>query len=610
MKKQFYRVKQLADQRVGRAEKTEILSEDLQNVEKTVEKIKHACQSANKRITASMQGSGSDFEKRMKKLNQTGLANSMLESSNQLGDSSVLGTIMSGAGEAELAVAKELCEFEMAVERNVIAPMTTLLENDIPSIAQSKKKLSKAALDMDTCKSRWMAAVKGAHGASKDMWAAASKADSLKDELEEETAKFEGCQDSFTTEALKFVSREGEYADWIIHFMQAQLEYHRKAAVILENALPDLKIKVDESSLRPVFGCPLEEHLKAQNRSIAFVLEESLTFLHETALEEQGLFRLAGSASKIRKLKAEFDAGLVDLAEYSIDLHAITGVVKLYLRELPEPLMTFKLYDEWIQAASIQENGAKLQAYWTLVEKLPKPNKDNLRYLICFLAKLCEHAEFNKMTASNVAIVIGPNIIYSQLKHDGVSLQHTGIQSSIIEALIQHHKYFFPKGVDFFRSIPTQENGLNTTTNSSSNSSSNKANQEQQRHSTQQKRSVAEFQSVTGGLLEEVVGMINASSSSDNDLAGHDPVDSQAKPPTPVKATSIHHGSISGGSAPVKKRQAPTPASAQVKYLGSTSPVSTSPPLPLAKPTGLPPPPPSKPTGAPPPAPKPGNNKN
>jgi hypothetical protein len=104
--------------------------------------------------------------------------------------------------------------------------------------------------------------------------------------------------------------------------MQAQLEYHRKATGILENVLPGLKAKVgenafksfwhiekflsfsifgersinnfpynlifsDESSLRPVFGCPLEDHLKAQNRSIAFVLEECLTYLHEIALEEQ-----------------------------------------------------------------------------------------------------------------------------------------------------------------------------------------------------------------------------------------------------------------------------------------------------------------------------------
>lgn len=54
--------------------------------------------------------------------------------------------------------------------------------------------------------------------------------------------------------------------------------------VLITNLLAFLS---DESSLRPVFGCPLEEHLKAQNRSIAFVLEESLTYLHETALEEQ-----------------------------------------------------------------------------------------------------------------------------------------------------------------------------------------------------------------------------------------------------------------------------------------------------------------------------------
>ncbi|KAK3728524.1 hypothetical protein QZH41_011602 [Actinostola sp. cb2023] len=784
-------------------------------VEKTVDKIKLACQAASRRITSSMQGSGSDFEKRlamlfqkskgshddiallwrnqsysdiMKKLNQAGLANSMLESSSQLGETSLLGSVLCGAGEAELFIAKQLCEYEMSVEKNVLVPMTSLLENEIPNLSQAKKKLSKAALDMDTCRSRWMAAVKAAHGSSKDMQSAASKADSLKDEFDDGIIKFESCQDSFTTEALEFVSREGEYADWIIKFMEAQLEYHRTASDILGEVLPSMKTKVDESSLRPVFGCPLEEHLKAQNRTIAFVLEECLMYIHDGAIDEQpcdtseveynngihkpcdtseveynngihkpcdtseveynngihkpcdtseveynngihkpcdtseveynngihkpcdtseveynngihkpcdtseveynyngihkpcdtseveynngihkpcdtseveynngihkpcdtseveynngihkpcdtseveynngihkpcdtseveynngihkpcdtseGLFRMAGSAGRVRKLKAAFDAGLVDLAEYAVDVHAITGVVKLYLRELPDPLMMFQLYDEWIKAASIKDNGAKLQAYWVLVEKLSKENKDNLRYLICFLAKVSEYSDINKMTASNIAIVIAPNIVYSETAtSDGVHLQHSGIQSSIVESLIVQHKYFFPEGVDFFRSIPSPDDHVNSSSSSHT------------KQPLQQKRSVTDFQSVTGGLLEEVVGMINSSGSADKETSrtnrGNSPTQAlHSNNNSSSQASSVHVMSYSGTTGTEKKRQAPSPgpALAQVKYLGSVSPVSTSPPLFVAKPTAQPPAPPSKPSGAPPLAPKP-----
>lgn len=122
MKKQFYRVKQLADQRVGRAEKTEILTEDLQHVEKTVDKIKHACQVTNKRLAASMQGTGMDLEKRLRKLHQTALAQSMLESGQQLGDGSLLGEVMQRAGDVQSSLARELAEYEMQVEQDVLAP--------------------------------------------------------------------------------------------------------------------------------------------------------------------------------------------------------------------------------------------------------------------------------------------------------------------------------------------------------------------------------------------------------------------------------------------------------------------------------------------------------
>ncbi|XP_048575857.1 rho GTPase-activating protein 44 isoform X2 [Nematostella vectensis] len=627
MKKQFYRVKQLADQKVGRAEKTEILSVDLQNVEKTVDKIKTACQSASKRISASMQGSGSDFERRLRKLNQTGLANSMLESSNQLGDMSLLGMVLSQTGEAQLSIARSLCEFEMSVEKNVMIPMTTILENDIPNIYQAKKKLSKAALEMDTCKSRYLAALKTFQGASKDPWGAQSKADALKEELENETAKFEACQDGFTTEALTFVAREAEFAEWMIKFIEAQQEYHKSASMILQDVLPLLKTQVESSSLRSVFGCPLEEHLKVQRRSIAFVLEECLTYLHEEALQEQGLFRMAGSSGKIRKLKAAFDAGMVDLTEFDCDVHAITGVLKQYLRELPEPLMTFALYDDWIQAASIQDSGARLQAYWGLVDKLPKANKDNLRYLICFLGKLADYSEVNKMTASNIAIVIAPNIIYSeQDTSDAINLHHTGVQSSIVEALIQHHSWFFPEGVDFFRPAHVSTNGSSPASASptpprfeSANDASADPGATKQapvREGMAGKEvSTEEFQSVTGGLLDEVVDMINKNNDSEPEEgrattpdATKIPQNQQAQPPLRTHSNSSSAPQARGAAQFVTtqekpKRPAPTPSQTQVKYMGSTSPVATSPPPHPPPPAhhvnkpGVPPPPPPSKTG-------------
>uniref|UniRef100_A0A673FRZ4 Rho-GAP domain-containing protein n=1 Tax=Sinocyclocheilus rhinocerous TaxID=307959 RepID=A0A673FRZ4_9TELE len=73
------------------------------------------------------------------------------------------------------------------------------------------------------------------------------------------------------------------------------------------------------------------------------------------------------------------DCGVMDVQEYSADPHAIAGALKSYLRELPEPLMTFELYDEWIQASNIQDMDKRLQDLLCTCEKLPADNLNNFR---------------------------------------------------------------------------------------------------------------------------------------------------------------------------------------------------------------------------------------
>uniref|UniRef100_A0A4W5MHZ8 Rho-GAP domain-containing protein n=1 Tax=Hucho hucho TaxID=62062 RepID=A0A4W5MHZ8_9TELE len=96
-------------------------------------------------------------------------------------------------------------------------------------------------------------------------------------------------------------------------------------------------------------------------------------------MQEEGLFRVAPSASKLKKLKASLDCGVMDVQEYSADPHAIAGALKSYLRELPEPLMTSELYEDWIQASNIQDMDKRLQALLAACEKLPTDNFNNFR---------------------------------------------------------------------------------------------------------------------------------------------------------------------------------------------------------------------------------------
>nr|KAF6414959.1 Rho GTPase activating protein 44 [Molossus molossus] len=133
MKKQFNRMRQLANQTVGRAEKTEVLSEDLLQVEKRLELVKQVSHSTHKKLTACLQGQqGAEADKRSKKLPLTTLAQCLMEGSAILGDDTLLGKMLKLCGETEDKLAQELIHFELQVERDVIEPPTGSLSASSP----------------------------------------------------------------------------------------------------------------------------------------------------------------------------------------------------------------------------------------------------------------------------------------------------------------------------------------------------------------------------------------------------------------------------------------------------------------------------------------------
>ncbi|XP_063312109.1 rho GTPase-activating protein 44 isoform X4 [Pelobates fuscus] len=451
MKKQFNRMRQLANQTVGRAEKTEVLSDDLLQVEKRLELVKQVTHSTHKKLTACLQGQqGTETDKRSKKLPLITLAQCLMEGSAVLGDDSLLGKMLKLCGEAEDKLAQELIHFEQEVERDVVEPLFVLSEVEIPNIQKQRKHLAKLVLDMDSSRARWQQSAKSS-GISSNLQPSGAKADALREEMEEAANRVEICRDQLSADMYNFVAKEIDYANYFQMLIEVQAEYHRKSLALLQAVLPQIKAQQEAWIEKPSFGKPLEEHLTVSSRDIAFPIEACVTMLLECGMQEEGLFRVAPSASKLKKLKAALDCCVVDVAEYSADPHAIAGALKSYLRELPEPLMTFELYDEWIQASNIQEQEKRLQALWNACEKLPKSNYNNFKYVIKFLAKLTEYQDSNKMTPSNMAIVLGPNLLWPQAEGNitemmtTVSLQIVGI----IEPIIQHADWFFPGDIEF-----------------------------------------------------------------------------------------------------------------------------------------------------------------
>ncbi|KAM8824852.1 rho GTPase-activating protein 44 isoform 2-T2 [Synchiropus picturatus] len=455
MKKQFNRMRQLANQTVGRAEKTEVLSEDLLQVEKRLDLVKQVTHSTHKKLTACLQGQqGADVEKRSvkspsKKLPLAILAQCMVEGAAVLGDDSLLGKMLKMCGETEEKLAQELIQFEFQIERDVVEPLYLLAEVDIPNIQKQRKHLAKLVLDMDSARTRFHQASKSSSHPS--TLQPGAKSESLREEMEEAATRMEICRDQLSADMYSFVAKEIDYANYFQTMIETQAEYHRKSLEILQSILPQIKAQQEAWVEKPSFGKSLEEHLNISGREIAFPIEACVTMLLECGMQEEGLFRVAPSASKLKKLKASLDCGVLDVQEYSSDPHAIAGALKSYLRELPDPLMTTELYDEWIQASNIQDMDKRLQALMAACEKLPTDNLNNFRYLIKFLAKLTEYQDSNKMTPGNIAIVLGPNLLWTHTEPNMTEMMTTlSLQIvSVIEPIIQHADWFFPGDIEF-----------------------------------------------------------------------------------------------------------------------------------------------------------------
>ncbi|XP_060028763.1 rho GTPase-activating protein 17 isoform X5 [Erinaceus europaeus] len=448
MKKQFNRMKQLANQTVGRAEKTEVLSEDLLQIERRLDTVRSVCHHSHKRLIACFQGQhGTDPERRHKKLPLTALAQNVQEASSQLEDS-LLGKMLETCGDAENQLAFELSQHEVFVEKEIVDPLYTIAEMEIPNIQKQRKQLAKLVLDWDSVRARWNQAHKSS---GTNFQGLPSKIDTLKEEMDEAGNKVEQCKDQLAADMYNFMAREGEYGKFFVTLLEAQADYHRKALAVLEKALPEMRAHQDKWAEKPAFGTPLEEHLKRSGREIALPIEACVMLLLETGMKEEGLFRIGAGASKLKKLKAALDCSTSHLDEFYSDPHAVAGALKSYLRELPEPLMTFNLYEEWTQVASVQDQDKKLQDLWRTCQKLPPQNFVNFRYLIKFLAKLAQTSDINKMTPSNIAIVLGPNLLWA--KNEGTLAEMAAATSvhvvAVIEPIIQHADWFFPEEVEF-----------------------------------------------------------------------------------------------------------------------------------------------------------------
>ncbi|XP_027450380.2 rho GTPase-activating protein 22 isoform X3 [Zalophus californianus] len=198
-----------------------------------------------------------------------------------------------------------------------------------------------------------------------------------------------------------------------------------------------------------IFGQRLEDTVHHERkygpRLAPLLVEQCVDFIRERGLTEEGLFRMPGQANLVRDLQDSFDCGEKPLFDSTTDVHTVASLLKLYLRELPEPVVPFARYEDFLSCAQLltKDEGEGTLELAKQVSSLPLANYNLLRYICKFLDEVQSHSNVNKMSVQNLATVFGPNILRPQIEDPVTIMEGTSLVQHLMTVLIRKHCQLF-----------------------------------------------------------------------------------------------------------------------------------------------------------------------
>ncbi|CAN9510912.1 unnamed protein product [Ophioblennius macclurei] len=215
-----------------------------------------------------------------------------------------------------------------------------------------------------------------------------------------------------------------------------------------------------------VFGCDLGEHLHNSGHEIPQVVKSCAEFIEKHGVVD-GIYRLSGISSNIQKLRHEFDSEQIpDLSRdvFRQDIHSVGSLCKLYFRELPNPLLTYQLYDRFSEAVSAATDEERLVKIHNVIQQLPPPHYRTLEFLMRHLSCLATFSSTTSMHTKNLAIVWAPNLLRSRQIESAcfsgtAAFMEVRIQSVVVEFILNNTEALFsPK----LNAIIRESTGNNT----------------------------------------------------------------------------------------------------------------------------------------------------
>uniref|UniRef100_A0A9J8A9P9 Rho GTPase-activating protein 15 n=1 Tax=Cyprinus carpio carpio TaxID=630221 RepID=A0A9J8A9P9_CYPCA len=213
---------------------------------------------------------------------------------------------------------------------------------------------------------------------------------------------------------------------------------------------PSMKTLQEKGLIKDrVFGCHLLTLCERERTTVPKFVKLCVEEVEKRGLEADGIYRVSGNLAIIQKLRFLVDQEEeLDLGDSQWeDIHVITGALKMFFRELPEPLFPFRFFDLFVEAIKIKEPTQKIQAFKKLIHQLPKPNHNTMKLLFQHLRRVLMKSKKNLMSTQGISIVFGPTLMWPEFESGNMEVNMV-YQNQIVESiLIECVEIFGPDGM-------------------------------------------------------------------------------------------------------------------------------------------------------------------
>ncbi|XP_039864419.1 rho GTPase-activating protein 15 isoform X1 [Simochromis diagramma] len=211
-----------------------------------------------------------------------------------------------------------------------------------------------------------------------------------------------------------------------------------------------------------VFGCSLEMLCERERSTVPRFVRLCTEAVERRGLETDGIYRVSGNLAVIQKLRFlvnheravttdgryMFPAELVQEEKLNLDesewedIHVITGALKLFFRELPEPLVPYGFFTDIVETVKMSDYMDKIDRLKCLVLNMPPPNHDTLQFMCRHLKRVLEQSETNRMTTQNIGIVFGPTLMRPERDNGNMAVNMV-YQNQAVELILTEFDHIF-----------------------------------------------------------------------------------------------------------------------------------------------------------------------